>query len=228
MVQVRQQRGKREKDERGAVALFVGMLLPVLLGMTAFVVDIGMQRVTAADLQALTDVMALDLAREIRGGRTEAALAREGDTSNPSSAASKSLDRNADLLLGEDLEVEVDWGSYDRNGWNTATNPPSAVEVTASADTDYALTTGAGHVTRTAYAVASNSACYRLGTFVTAIRTGDGTVLGPLNHLLGVNLTLISYRALADARVDLAELAATSVIGSPSELLTGTGPTPTC
>lgn len=222
MVQVRQQRGKREKDERGAVALFVGMLLPVLLAMTAFVVDIGMQRVTAADLQALSDVVALDLAREIRGGRTEAALAREGDTSNPSSAASKSLDRNADLLLGEDLEVEVDWGSYDENGWNTATSPPSAVEVTASADTDYALTTGEGHVTRTAYAVASNSACYRLGTFVTAIRTGDSTVLGPLNHLLGVNLTLVSYRALADARVSLAELAATSVIGSPSELLTST------
>lgn len=216
------QRRRREKDERGAVALLVGLILPVLLGMTAFVVDIGMQRVTGADLQALSDIVALDLAREIRGGRTQQALAVEGDTSNPASAVSESLDRNADLILGEDLVVDVDWGSYDENGWNTATNPPSAVEVVASADTDYALTTGEGHVSRRAYAVASNSACFRLGTFVTAIRTGDGTVLGPLNHLLGVNLALVSYRALADARVNLGELAATSVFGSPTELLTST------
>lgn len=213
-------RNMRQRGERGAIALFVGLIMPVLLGVTAFVVDLGMQRVTAADLQALSDVMALDLAREIRGGRTEEALAVEGDTSNPSSAASESLARNADLL-GEDLVVEVDWGSYDDGVWDTSANPPSAVEVTASADTAYALAPGSGHVTRTAYAVASSSACFRLGTFVTAVRSSDGTVLEPLNHLFGVNLTLVGYQALADARVTLAELAATSVIGSPDQLLAG-------
>ena len=94
--------------------------------------------------------------------------------------------------------------------------------MTASGDTDYAVKDGSGDVTRTAFAVASSSACYRLGTFVAAIRSGDGTVLGPLNHLLGVNLDLVSYRALADADVTLGDLAATSAIGSPTELLTGT------
>ena len=81
---------------------------------------------------------------------------------------------------------------------------------------------GSGDVTRTAYASASNSACYRLGTFVAAIKSGDSTVLAPLNRLIGTNLGLVSYRALADADVRLADLAATSVIGSPTRLLTGT------
>ncbi len=211
----------RQKDERGAVALFVALILTVLMGMTAIVVDLGMQRVTGSDLQALADVVSLDLAREIRSGRTQAALAPVGDTASPSSAATKSVTRNSGIL-GDGLVVEVDWGSYDAGIWNTAEDPPSAVKVTASADTNYAVTDGSGDVTRSAYAVASSTACYRLGTFVAAINSGDSTVLGPLNHLLGVNLGLVSYRALADADVSLAELAATSAIGSPSQLLTGT------
>jgi uncharacterized membrane protein len=210
-----------QKDERGAVAVFVALILPVLMGIAAFVVDIGMQRVTGADLQALADVVALDLGREIRGGRTQAALAVEGDPRNSSSAVSHSLARNPDVF-GQDLAVEVDWGSYDEDGWDTTADPPSAVRVTANADTDYAFTNGSGNVTRTAYAVASDSSCYRLGTFVAAIKSGDSTVLGPLNHLMGVNLGLVSYRALADADVTLADLAASSAFGSPTQLLTGT------
>ena len=212
---------RRKKDERGAVALFVALFLTVVMGMTAVVIDLGMQRVTGSDLQAMADVVALDLAREIRGGRTQADLAPEGDTGSPSSAASKSIARNADIL-GEGLVVEVDWGSYDDGIWVTSTDPPSAVEVTATADTDYAVSDGSDDVTRTAYAVASSSACYRLGTFVAAINSGDSTVLGPLNDLLGVNLGLVSYRALADADVTLGDLAATSAIGSPTQLLSGT------
>ncbi len=209
-----------QKDERGAVAVFAALVLVVLMGISAVVIDLGMERVTRSDLQALADVVAMDLAREIRGGRTQAALAPIGDAANPSSAASKSISRNADVL-GADLVIEVDWGSYD-GVWNTATDPPSAVRVIASANTEYAVMDGSGGVTRTAYATASSSACYRLGTFVAAINSGDSTVLAPLNRLLGVNLGLVSYRALADADVTLADLAATSAIGSPTQLLTGT------
>jgi len=212
---------RRQKDERGAVALFMAFVLVVLMGIVAFVVDLGMERVTRSDLQALADVVALDLAREITGERTQAALAAEGDLGDPSSAVAESAARNDDLL-GENLAIEVDWGSYASGVWDTATDPPSAVRVIASADTAYAVMDGSGDVTRTAFAVASNSACYRLGTFVAAISTGDSTVLGPLNHLLDVNLDLVSYRALADADITLGDLAATSVFGSPTQLLTGT------
>lgn len=213
-------RGRR-KDERGAVAAFSVFILGVLMGVASIVVDLGMQRVTRADLQALADVVALDLAREIRGDRTQADLAVEGDFNDPSSAVSMSVTRNPDVF-GENLRIEVDWGSYDEGVWDTSTDPPSAVWVTVSADTNYAVRPGSGEVTRSAYAAASSSACYRLGSFAAAIRSGDSTVLKPLNHLLGVNLDLASYRALADAKVTLGDLAAASRIGSPEKLLTGT------
>ncbi|RHW22799.1 hypothetical protein D0Z08_31140 [Nocardioides immobilis] len=203
------------------MAVFSAFVLVILMGITAIVVDLGLERVTRADLQALVDMVALDLAREIHGGRTQSALEAEGNFNNPASAVSHSAARNPDVL-GETLDIEVDWGSYDGGVWNTATDPPSAVHVTASAETDYAVMDGSGEVTRTAYAVASSSACYRLGTFVAAIRSNDSTVLEPLNHLLGVNLDLISYKSLAAADGTLADLAATSVIGSPERLLNGT------
>lgn len=217
----RQGRRARERDERGAVAVFTAAVLVVLMGIAAIAVDLGMERVTRADLQALADVVALDLAREMKGQRTQADLAAEGDFANPSSAVRKSATRNPDVL-GEGVGIDVDWGSYTGGVWNTSTDPPTGVRVITTAQTDYAIQEGSGEVSRTAYAVASNSACFRLGSFVAAIRSGDSTVLAPLNHLLGVNLGLVGYRALADADVTLADLAATTVIGSPERLLNGT------
>src|SRR4051794_22768234 len=101
-------RDLRRRGDRGAVTLFVVILVPVLITASAIVIDIGMQRVTRRDLQALADVVALDLAREITGGRTQAALAPAGDFSNPTSAVSRSVARNDDVL-GTDLQVDVDW-----------------------------------------------------------------------------------------------------------------------
>lgn len=209
------------RDERGAAAVFMVCVLGVIIAITSFVVDLGMERVTGSDLQSLADGVALDLAREIQSGRSQADLEGEGTLSNPGSALRHSVDRNPDVF-GDDLNVVVDWGSYDGGVWNTATNPPTAVKVTATANTDYAFASGKGDVTRTAYAVSSNSACYRLGSFLAAVNTADSTVLAPLNYLFGVNLTLVSYQALASEKVTIAELAASSVIGSPDKLLTGT------
>jgi len=209
----------RRRDERGAVAVFVAAVLVVLLAITAIVIDLGMERVTARDLQSMADVVALDLAREIQG-QPQSQLEGEGNFQNPASAVRQSAARNPDVL-GDNLNIEVDWGSYD-GVWNTATNPPTAVRVIASADTDYSVMSGSGDVTRTAYASSASSACYKLGTFVAAIRSGDSTVLGPLNYLLDVNLHLVSYQALANANVTLGDLAATATFGSPQELLTGT------
>ncbi len=211
--------GGARSDERGAVAVFTAVTMVVLLGIAAIVIDLGMERVTRRDLQALADIVALDLAREITG-RTQANLEAEGQLDNPTSAARESVNRNDDLL-GEDLQLAVDWGSYDGGVWNTSTDPPSAVKVTATAATDYSIRDGSGAVSRTAYAVSSSSACYRLGTFVAAVNSGDSTVLAPLNHLFGVSLDLVSYKALAGAKVRLSELAAAPTIGSPTQLLSG-------
>ncbi len=200
--------------------MFLAAVLVVVLGITAVVVDLGMERVTRADLQALADTVALDLAREITG-RTQAQLTAEGNLANPGSAVRESLNRNADTL-GKNVDLQIDWGSYDNEVWNTAPDPPTAVKVVANADTDYAVFGGEGEVTRTAYAVASSSACYKLGSFVAAINSDDSTVLEPLEDLFGVKLDLVSYKALAAAEVNLADLAAAPTIGSPTALLTGT------
>ena len=209
-----------QRDERGAIAVLFVCALAVILPITAFVIDLGLERVTGSDLQSLADTVALDLAREITSGRTEADLAAQSSMSNPSSALRRSIDRNPDVL-GEDLDVTVDWGSYDQGVWNTATSPPTAVKVVAHAKTDFAIKSGQGDVTRTAYAVASSSACYRLGSFLAAVNSSDSTVLAPLNYLFGVNLTLVSYQALAAETVTITDLAASSKIGSPEQLLTG-------
>ncbi|WP_188113392.1 hypothetical protein [Nocardioides humilatus] len=203
------------------MAVFTAAMMVILLPVSALAIDLGMERVTRADLQALADVVALDLARELTG-KTQAQLAAEGNFASSSSAVRKSAARNGNDLLGNDLSMNVDWGSYVSGVWNTATDPPTGVKVTATADTDYSFKGGEGAVTRTAYAVASSSACYRMGTFVAAVNSGDSTVLSPLNGLFGANLTLVSYQALAAAKIKLGDIAAVSSIGSPTALLTGT------
>lgn len=53
------------RDERGAVAAVVAILALVLLVSAAFAVDLGGQRAVRSDAQALADVVALDLARDM-------------------------------------------------------------------------------------------------------------------------------------------------------------------
>lgn len=204
------------------MAVFTALVMSfVLIGVTAFAVDLGMQRVVRRDMQALADIVAMDLAREING-RTKMQLAQTaGDMSNATSAVRASVARNAGTL-GEDLVVDVAWGSYANGVWDPTADPPSAVKVTASSSVDFSFMEGSGGATRTAYASASSTACYRLGSFVASIDSADSTVLGPLNHLLGVNLGLVSYQGLAKADVTLGQLAARPSIGTPEQLLTGT------
>ncbi|KAB2810508.1 hypothetical protein F9L07_00590 [Pimelobacter simplex] len=211
----------RRKDERGAVALLVTALMSVLLVSSAFAVDLGVQRVARSDVQALADVVALDLARSI-DGRTVDQLRPALDAQLP-----LSLRRNT-AVFGRDvptltyrLGVLGSDGSFEER----TTGVPDAVQVAARTDVDFAFAsvmgTDHGSAQRRAVAASSSTACFRLGTFVAAIRSGDSTVLGPLNDLLGVNLDLVSYRALADADVRLSQLSAVSSIGSPEHLLTG-------
>lgn len=195
--------------------------MAILVVAAAFVVDIGMARATRADVQSVADVVALDLAREIKNGKTQAQLAADGDWNNPSSAVRRSAARNASAL-GHDLTMSVDWGSFGAAGWDTTTDPPTAVEVTVRSTSSHVFATGSATVGRSAVAVASSTACYKLGSFVAAVNSGDSSVLAPLNDLFGVSLDLVSYKALAASKIRLSDLAADPTIGSPQALLTGT------
>lgn len=207
-------------DQRGAVALLMVGVLAILMVSSAFVVDLGLQRVARADAQAVADMVALDLAREL-DGRTVTELRPVLDERADESAA-----RNSDVVGAEAPQISYELGTMGAGGFSQlASGVPTAVRVRARTDVGFAFSsvTGkdSGGARRSAAAESSSTACFRLGSFVAAIRSGDSTVLGPLNDLLGVNLDLVSYRGLADADLTLDQLSAVSTIGSPEELLTG-------
>lgn len=208
-------------EQRGAVTLVVVFVLAIMMVGSAFVVDLGLQRVARADMQAVADLVALDLAREL-DGRTVGELGPVMDAAMVDSTA-----RNASAVGEAAPDLSYDLGQMGEAGFQEmASGVPSAVRVVAHTEVAFAFAGFTGHdsgeASRSAAAESASTACFRLGSFVAAIRSGDSTVLAPLNDLLGVNLTLVGYQGLALADVRLEDLAATSVIGSPEELLGGT------
>lgn len=210
-------RRAQQEEQRGAVALFMVAVLAIMMMSSAFVVDLGLQRVARSDMQAIADLVALDLAREL-DGRSVGEL-----TPVMEQALAKSRARNADTI-GDDPGLTYEMGQMAPTGFVPLTaGIPSAVRVVAQTEVAFAFGgvtgTDAGAAQRDAAAQSSSTACFKLGSFIAAVDSGDSTVLAPLNDLLGVNLTLVGYQGLADADVRLAQLAATTVFGSPEGLL---------
>lgn len=211
-------RRRTPQDERGAVTLMMVVVLAVLMVGSAFVVDLGVQRVARSDMQAIADVVALDLAREL-DGRTVPEVRPALDAELRASSA-----RNADAIGAATPQLTYRVGQM-RNGQfvEMASGVPTAVRVSASTQVafGFARVTGRdnGTARRSASAESSGTACFRLGSFVAAIRSGDSTVLAPLGDLLGVRLDLASYQGLAVADLRLDQLVASPYVGTPEALL---------
>jgi hypothetical protein len=142
-------------------------------------------------------------------------------------AAAASLARNTDVVGDEQPDLTLDLGVMGTNGFQAmAAGVPTAVSVIARTEVAFAFAgvtgTNEGRAARDAQAESSSTACFRLGSFVAAVRSGDSTVLDPLNELFGVSLSLASYQGLAAADLRLAQLTAVPAIGSPEHLLGGT------
>ena len=220
----------RHRDERGAVAILTAVCLVLVVTSAAFAVDLGMQRVVRSDMQALADAVALDAARLLDG--RDAGDIRTGSNGRPSLATvvEASWERNKDSALGDVEEpaarlvtlVEDANGALEAGPGDVADGEiPDGVAVTVSGSVGFAFSTGRGGATRSAIGTNQHTACFSLGSFAAAVNGGDAQVLAALNGLLGVNLTLASYRALADADVTLDQLAATGQAGTVDHLLTG-------
>lgn len=206
----------RQKDERGAVAVFTALLLVVLLGVGAIVVDIGMQRVARADMQALADVVALDLAREL-DGRTVAEL-----TPVMPGLAAASRQRNQDVIgyANHLPELEVDLGALVNGDFQPmASGVPSAVRVDASTTVDFAFAgitgTATGTTDRSAVAEAQSAACFQIGSYAASITPGASAffqdILGPIigNSTVG----MVGYQGLASVDVSLLDIVSAPSIG---------------
>jgi len=226
--------------ERGATIPMVAILLVVLIPSTAVAVDLGMQRVVRRDLQALADVMALDLVRLV-DGRTAAQIhSGYNGHATLSTALVRSLARNTDVL-GDAPQVTVKLAFMDPTTHRlvtvvgpdgthvtkeaTGVEVPTALEVTAAGGVDFAFAPGRGNAVRVAVAVPSPSACFRLGSFAVGVDAQDSALLnavlpGLLNNAT-FSSTLVGYQGLASADIDLLDLVGVSSldVASPDELL---------
>lgn len=230
----------RQRDERGAVLPIMAAMVTVLVLIAAMAVDLGMQRVARRDMQAIADVVALDLARLLDGRSAGDIKAGSGGKAALEAAKAASFARNNDSLFGDapagctdgacvgaylvDLDLA---GKYPMNNGvpvEVAANVvPDGVVVQASTEVAFAFAgivgLDKGEASRSGVAATEKTACFKLGSYAAAIRSGDSSLLAPLNSFLGLNLSLLSYQNLAGANVTLAELVATGQVGTTDQLL---------
>lgn len=231
---------RRPRDERGAIIPMVAMLLAVLIPSTAMAVDLGMQRVVRRDLQALADVVALDLVRLV-DGRTAAQIT-SGFNGLPTldAAKAKTVARNTDVLGDPPtvtyklafmnstthlLEKEVGAGGKMVTRQAVGSEVPTAIEIVARGGVDFAFAPGRGGAMRTSVAIPAPSTCFRLGSFAASLDASTSNLLVSLFPHLINNSTLsasaVGYQGLAALNVDLVDLVGVSSlgVGTPDALL---------
>lgn len=213
------------RDERGSVAVVVAVMIAVVLAAAAFVTDLGLQRVLRADLQAVADVVALDLARNL-DGRPASQLGAVMDAARDQSVA-----RNPDAVGDGAPQVTWEVGEVTLQGQfraftsADAATAPTAVRATARSRVRYPITGGDGPATRSAVAGATSSACYRVGSYAALVRSGSSLLLNPVLRRIGqsnATLAAADYTGLAGVAVSLDKLAANLGLGSVNELATAT------
>jgi uncharacterized membrane protein len=220
---LRAMRRARRHDEHGVIAIAIAVITCfTLVPLAAYAVDIGVQRVARRDVQAVADVVALDLARQL-DGRTYTQL-----QTNLQTLANKSAARN--YAGSHAPTVSVQLGKLDDNSYS-ADNPdgyftpitsdaggvPNAVKVTASTTVDFSIHGGSGGATRTAIGRSESDACFRMGSFAARVSTSGSLLNGLLNDSL--NLSVVGYQGLASSSITLGDLAAELGAGTPDELM---------
>lgn len=220
-------RSQRARDERGASAAIIAMLMSaILIVSAAFAVDLGQQRVVRRDMQAIADVVALDMVRLLNGGTANSYGCATG-TCALEAAKNKSLGRNDKALGGKLADGDLTWDfvkwvddEWTRIAKNSTSEVPTAVKVYATSDTPFAFAGIAGIArggsTRTAVAQSDESACFKVGSFVASLDSSQSALLNPLlNGLLGssLNLNAVAYQGLATSNISLLDLVRVGGLG---------------
>lgn len=214
--------GRASGRDRGATIPIVALLLPVLILMVAFAIDLGIQRSNRRTMQARADIVALDLVR-LADGRTEGEILNPLSTLSYLTLLNGSADRNEVPVSA----LTVDYGFWNGTTFTPAldTDVPNAVQVVAQQDQDYFFQPGSGHVTRTAVATVNEIAGFQVGSKLLSIDSTQSVLLNSLfNQTLGgaLNLNALSYQGLIGANISLAQLAAELGFASPDELADAT------
>ncbi len=239
----------RNQDERGAVAIFTACLLVVLLGFSAFAVDLGMQRVARRDMQALADSVALDLARLLNGRKASDIRTGSGGMPSLEAARAASVARNDTSTLGASPDSSCATGSsscvraylvaLDEDGAYATDGSgiplqvgdsvyPDAVVVVASTEVDFAfarvLGVGSGTASRPAVGTMSApSLCFSVGTRTLLLNSDESAISPLLGAILSTNLSAVGYTGLVDLRqtyIPLADLLVSLDVGTLEEVAT--------
>jgi uncharacterized membrane protein len=213
----------------------------VLTGFASFALDIGYKRMASRDMQAVADIVAMDMARELNGSTTGVLLA----SGNWNTRLAASL-ANQQGALGDVLSVKTCDaaavqakraalsttgicafpGILNANGTfsSSGTAPATHVKVMTRTSVNYLLPVFAqkGDTARSAVASAETMACFMLGSYAARVNAGDSSLLGPLLGAIDsdLNLSLLSYQGLAGANVKLSAIAADLGLGTVNELAT--------
>jgi uncharacterized membrane protein len=213
---------RRRAEERGAMAVLTAIITSIVLfAVGAIVIDIGTQRSARRDMQALADVIALDLARQL-DGRTASQIYNA--TPSLQTLANTSRDRN-DSTIGSTAVVTTTLGKVLTDGTFATVGSgdvPTAVRVTAQTSVDFGIGVGTGDANRTAVGTSDVSACFSIGSYAARLDTSSSTLLDSiLNKILGgsSNLDVLSYTGLINANVSLLDIALQLGLGSVDELL---------
>ncbi|WP_300680213.1 pilus assembly protein TadG-related protein [Nocardioides sp.] len=221
-------RRRRGGDQRGAVAVMVGALVVILVVASAFAVDLGKQRVARADLQALSDAVALDAARLLDGRTAQQIIAGDATHASLATTVAKSRQRNADVLgTIDDVTGTLIYTTTDANGALVPKRTsagvlvpvpggsvPDAVLVASTGTVGFAFAPVVGIKSGSAgrAAIANRqpaTACLKIGSYIAGIDSADSLLLNPLlNVLLGSNLSLTAagYNGIAGVDLTLLDL----------------------
>lgn len=166
----------------------------VIIPLGALAVDLGMQRVSRVDAQAVADTTALDMARLLVGSGSGAVTNTAATSAAARSAGAFGNAMSVKVYLGTVSGTFVSDQSLGCNGnpsnayFSQTSSGATAVLVTVSNSVNFSIHGGSGGVCRSSIAVASQRACVWIDSYAAALRTGDSAVLGPLGRMLGTTI----------------------------------------
>lgn len=184
------------QNRRGGVAVLVAAGLPILLGLTAFAVDLGAAAIESRKLQGIADAAAI-------------AAASNPDTAQASAQAAVDA-----AHWPRAIQITVSTGSYSADATRTpqqrftaggSSADAARVTLATPSPTYFARIFGqtAIPIARSAIAAQTRLAAFSIGSRLASVN--GGVINGYLGALTGssVSLTVADYNALAGADVDL-------------------------
>lgn len=212
----------RGRDERGAILPMTAITMVVMIGFTAMVADLGLQRVAVRDMQSVADAVALDTARTLPSCDTAALTA----AANASLARQRTRIGNGSPLVVTPGRIDATTKKFVAGASNGVCD---AVRIESRTTVDYAFAPvigrTSGAASRSAVGTRSDAAvCFSAGTKTLTLST-SGSALGPvLDRIIKVNgLDVAGYTGLVNLKslqVPLADLAAALGVATPQELAT--------